>query len=132
MAGYTHSITKDKEGKRIKTDSNPADQIKLFTSYRLPNQLNKLTIGGGVIWQSRIFDKSLSPRDPQDIRKKKIKNAQQNDYSILSLMARYDFTDKLSLALNANNLLDKKYTVNTTNYTYGEPRNLTATLSWQY
>lgn len=132
MGGYTHSITKDKEGKRIKTDSNPADQIKLFTSYRLPNQLNKLTIGGGVIWQSRIFDKSLSPRDPQDIRKKKIKNAQQNDYSILSLMARYDFTDKLSLALNANNLLDKKYTVNTTNYTYGEPRNLTATLSWQY
>lgn len=132
MAGYTHSITKNKNGQRIKTDSNPADQIKLFTSYRLPNQLNKLTLGGGMTWQSRIFDKSLSPKDAPAIRKKKIKNGQQSDYSLLSVMARYDFTDKVNVSLNANNLLNKKYTLNVTNYTYGEPRSLTATLNWQY
>lgn len=123
-AGYSHSITKDKDGHRIKADMTPMDQVKLFTRYRLPNQFNKLTVGMGFTWQSNIH--LMSSNKLQE------RNGRQDSYSLVSAMARYDISSNLNLSVNANNIFDKRYTLNASNHTYGEPRNLTATLNWTY
>lgn len=123
-AGYSHSVTKGKDGSRIKTDMTPMDQIKLFTSYRLPNELNKLTVGGGITWQSTLHNSSSN--------KLQLKSGQQRAYSVVSLMARYQVTPQLDVGLNANNIFDKHYTLNVSNHTYGEPRSLTASINWNY
>ena len=51
-------------------------------------------------------------------------------------MARYQFTPKLSLLLNVNNLLDKKYYNSIASWApvayYGQPRRWRATLRYQF
>ena len=74
---------------------------RLFTTYRLPGEWNKLTLGGGVNWQLTTW--SSVPIGDGSV------TARQNAYAIYNLMARYDFTSRLSAQLNLNNLFDKKY-----------------------
>ncbi|MBD9439758.1 TonB-dependent siderophore receptor [Pseudomonas sp. PDM04] len=120
-ASYNHSITKDADGKRINTVS-PANAVKLWNTYRLPGELDRLTVGGGMNWQSGIHFSATPAGLPGAVK------ARQDDYAVFDLMARYQVTDQLSATLNVNNVFDKKYlsALDTTFYSgyYGDPRNV--------
>ena len=99
-ASYNFSATKDADGEHIRTVF-PRQMAKLWTTYRLPGEWNKLTVGGGVNWQDRIYYTATS----SGLSLK----GEQERYAVVNLMARYDFTPKVSATLNVNNLFDKEY-----------------------
>ena len=119
-ASYSHSVVKDEQHERVKS-SIPADLVKVWTTYRLPGELERLTLGGGVNWQSAINLTVASWRFSQPAKVK------QGDYATVNLMARYQLTPQWSATATLNNLLDKKYISsldgNFYSGSYGEPRN---------
>lgn len=98
FGGYTYRESHDKEGNRVETNQ-PMNLFKLATTYRLPGDWNKLTVGGNMTWQSDIYAVN------SDLGTK----AHQRDYGVVVLLANYAFDEHLSLGLNLNNLFDKKY-----------------------
>ncbi|HYP69613.1 MAG TPA: TonB-dependent receptor, partial [Variovorax sp.] len=126
-AGYSQYTLKDEDGTEVNT-IYPRKLLRVFTTYRLPGDLSGLTLGGGVSWQSKTFTTALNPAGvPTDIV--------QNAYSLVSLMARYDFNPRLSLQLNVNNVTDKKYYGMFDAYdqiTFGEPRSATVTMNYRF
>jgi outer membrane receptor for ferric coprogen and ferric-rhodotorulic acid len=101
----------------------PRRLVRLFTTYRLPG-IEQLTIGGGANWQSASHALVDGPDGPQRV--------DQASVTLLSLMARYQFTPRADLQLNADNLLDRKYFVldEYSNLYYAAPAS--ATLSFRY
>jgi outer membrane receptor for ferric coprogen and ferric-rhodotorulic acid len=116
--GYSYSVSFDDDDKRIVTEI-PRNSVKLFTTYRLPGALDKLTVGGGVNWQSEAgYNTSYATT--------------QSSYALTSLMARYQISPSLSATLNVNNLFDKEYYSTTAAGLYGAPRNFMTTLRYAY
>ena len=105
----------------------PRHTAKLFTTYRLPGEWDKLTLGGGVRWES---ESSFVARGtfPQPVY------SVQESFFIVDLMAKYDFNEKTSAVLNIRNLFDKKYYSSTNVYSnfYGEPFNASFSLSYKF
>ncbi|MCY1353078.1 Ferric-pseudobactin receptor [compost metagenome] len=128
-ASYSHSITKDADGERINSVA-PANMVKLWTTYRLPGDWQRLTVGGGANWQSGTH----FTETPWDLGMRV--KAKQEAYTVVNLMGRYQFSEQLSATLNVNNLFDKKYlsALDTTFYGgyYGEPRNLLLTGKYEF
>ena len=128
-ASYNHSITKDSDHERINTEA-PANMVKLWTTYRLPGDFNRLTVGGGANWQSGTHI-TVTPSTALGTVK-----AKQEQFTVVNLMARYQLTDQLSTTLNVNNVFDKKYisALDTTFYSgyYGEPRNVMLSAKYQF
>lgn len=125
-ASYTHFTAKDASGNPINTN-HPRSLLKLYTTYRLPGALHRLTVGGGVDWQSRMYQAAASPRGNVEV--------EQGSYALVSLMTRFDFNKKLSATLNVNNLFDKKYYDQIGFYSqgwWGAPRNVMLNLRAQY
>ncbi|WP_171264695.1 TonB-dependent siderophore receptor [Acinetobacter sp. ANC 4558] len=121
-AGYTYTDTKaiDKKGVDLLT-TLPEHTFKLFTSYKFAE---KYMIGGGVNWQSKIFNATATPQ---------VKAAtMQDNYVLVNLMMRYEVDNKTSIGLNFNNLFDKTYFVNASGSSYGAPRNVTASLTYKF
>ncbi|GIZ12539.1 TonB-dependent siderophore receptor [Pseudomonas sp. NCCP-436] len=121
QAGYTHKIAR-LDGEKINTVA-PEDSFSLYSSYRL----NDLTLGGGARWQSRSWRNFTLPGGARDFA--------QEAYWLVDLMARYQITKDLSATLNLNNVLDKKYydiSPYFTNYTWGEPRNMTLSARYDF
>lgn len=120
-ASYNHGITKDSDGERLNTEA-PANMVKLWSTYRLPGDFDRLTIGGGANWQSGTHITVTPSTDLGTVK------AKQSQFTVVNLMARYQLTDQLSTTLNVNNLFDKKYlsALDTTFYSgyYGDPRNV--------
>ncbi|MCY1536341.1 Ferripyoverdine receptor [compost metagenome] len=127
--GYTHRITRDGDHDKIST-TEPEDLFRLSTSYRLPGQFNKLTIGGSANWQSKIWKDIWNPASNASDYK-----YTQDSYWVLDAMAKYQVTEQVSLTLNANNLTDEKYFSNLGFYDggfYGDPRNYMLTTRWDF
>lgn len=122
-AGYTHYRFRDADGEKIKADI-PANQVKLFTTYRLPGTWRGLTVGGGIAWQSKIEDAALT-----GIARK---TNTQKSYSVVDLMARYQFSRHLDVSVNVDNVFDKRYRLATSSHTYGAPRNIMATMRYRF
>lgn len=118
-AGYTYSITRDKDKQRLMTRI-PRHTFKLSTSYRLPGAWNPLTVGGSVHWESKTGD-------PFD-------SFTQHSYALLNLMARYDVNKQLSVAAHLNNVFDKRYFigVSDTRGLYGPPRNFMVSMKYRF
>lgn len=130
-ASYTHAITKDADGNRLNTVA-PANLAKFWTTYRMPGELDHLTVGGGVNWQSGMHFDYVSPSWEMNRTYK----AKQDGFAVFSLMARYEFTDNLSTLVNVNNLFDKKY-LSALDETfrggyYGDPRNVMVTTKYSF
>lgn len=128
-ASYTHAVTENADGDRINTVA-PAELVKFWTTYRMPDELDRLTLGGGVNWQSGIHFSTTPWQLSKTVK------ARQDDYAVFNLMARYEFTDNLSALVNVNNLFDKKY-LSSLDETflggyYGDPRNLMVTAKYQF
>lgn len=123
--GYTYNTTEylkdttSNTGNAIRT-TDPKRMLRLFTSYRLPGELQAWTVGGGVQAQSAIYNRSGNVE------------ASQSGYAVYNAMVNYRFNDNYSLQLNANNVFDKKYyrqvAPTATGYYWGDPRNVSVTL----
>jgi len=123
--GWSQFVAEDSEGEDVNTN-HPRKTLKLFTKYRLPGELNKLSVGGGVNWESRRYVATTDTLNQNVI-------LQQDPYSIVNLMARYEFTKQFSGQLNVNNVFDKAYYTQFGFYnqlSYGAPLN--AKLSFKY
>lgn len=125
---YTNFDVEDANGEAVNTD-HPDELLKLFTTYQFSGQLDGFTIAGGVNWQGDNYTDTTNPVTGEAER------LQQDAYSLVSLMARYQFSDQLSAQVNLDNLLDETYYSQIGFYNqleFGEPRNITASLNYQF
>lgn len=117
-AGYAYTLTTDNQDERINTVL-PRHSLKTFTSYRLPGVLDKVTVGGGVNWQSKVGND--------------LHTFTQGSYAIANLMARYDINEHLEASVNLNNLFDREYYSMAGLYgTYGAPRNVMTNFTYRF
>jgi outer membrane receptor for ferric coprogen and ferric-rhodotorulic acid len=125
--GWTRYQIEDATGAAVRTFV-PRTLIRAFASWR-PAALVKLTIGGGVNWQS---ESRAIVGAPEALGFST--TLRQGDVMQVSLMARYQFTPGISAQLNASNLLDEKYFVldDYDNTHYGEPLGVSASLNWRF
>ncbi|MCP8898081.1 TonB-dependent siderophore receptor [Gilvimarinus xylanilyticus] len=126
-AGYTQYDIEDADGNDLNTDM-PTKQFKLFTSYQFSGALSGLMIGGGANWQNETYSQGENPAGEDD-------RFTQEAYTLVNAMARYDFTDALSLQLNAANLTDEKYYTQVgqfSSFRYGTPRNYTLGVNYRF
>jgi len=125
-AGYTFNSNKylsdpDREGQTF-SEETPRHLLRLWSEYRLPGQLNRLSVGAGVNWQSALTNSISKVRRPS--------------YSVWNARVAYDVTSNWTAALNVNNLFDKVYyeypgyVENRNNY--GAPRNMMLTLRGRF
>ncbi|MFW3898399.1 TonB-dependent siderophore receptor [Pseudomonas bharatica] len=131
-AGYTYNYAKHRKpndyapigtqssGERYGTNL-PLNLFKLATSYRLPGDLNRWKVGGGLHVQSDIYTSA---------------GIEQGGYAVTDLFASYDVDRHLTLSLNANNIFDRDYysSIMTTvggNFV-GDPRNYTVTAKYRF
>ena len=125
-AGYSQYTIEDMKGKDLNTDL-PTKQFKLFTSYEFSDSMPGLMIGGGLKWQNETYSEDLNPLKNPD-------RFTQDAYVLANLMARYAFTDALSVQFNAANITDEKYYSQVgqfSSYRYGTPRNYTLSVNYQ-
>ena len=116
----------DADGNKINTDQ-PRNLVKLFTTWRA---LPRLTLGAGVNWQDDIYSDVLAnPISGEDER------LRQDAYALISLMARYDLSEQLTLQFNADNVSDETYYSQVAffeQYRYGKPANYSLGISYQF
>lgn len=124
-AGIAHFTAKDGDDVRLNSQI-PRTTAQLFTTYQLPGEWNKLTLGGGVKWQSRIYQAPNTGTSSL--------GGEQSSYALVSLVGRYAITKKINVAVNVNNLFDKKYALQKGGFdtvSYGAPRNMMVTLNYK-
>ncbi|HDZ56773.1 MAG TPA: TonB-dependent siderophore receptor [Pseudomonas xinjiangensis] len=126
-SGLTHLFSlEDTEGRKTRTYI-PQNFAYLSTTYKVP-QLDGLKIGGSVNWQSEIFREEGTTASGDQIV------SRQGSYAVVNALASYDLDEHFNIALNVNNLLDRKYLTSlywSQSY-YAAPRNAMATLTWTY
>ncbi|ADU34328.1 TonB-dependent siderophore receptor [Variovorax paradoxus] len=125
-AGFTHKVAKQ-DRKKVST-LEPEDQFSLYTTYRLRGALQGWTLGGGARWQSKSWGDASNPVLGTT-------TFTTDAYWLFDLMARYEFSPRLSATLRVNNALDKKYmTVFSwySTYTWGEPRSVNVNLVYKF
>jgi len=125
---YTEFDVEDAVGNEVNTDQ-PHEMLKLYTTYRFRDALDKLMVAGGVSWEGSSYTSTFNAATGEPER------LTQGDYTLASLMARYDVTDNLSAQLNIDNLLDEEYYNQIGFYSqleFGEPRNLTLAMNYQF
>jgi len=125
LAGYTYTQTKTLEDADSSKDGQsfnsyvPRHLLRVWGDYQLGGALERFTVGAGVNAQSDNF--RVSPTSGKHIS--------QAGYAIWNGRIGYRIDDTWSLALNGNNLLDKRYytTIGTEGFGnfYGDPRNFT-------
>ncbi|MYN14486.1 TonB-dependent siderophore receptor [Pusillimonas sp. TS35] len=126
-SSFTTFVAKDTKRNPINTHK-PRSLFKLYSTYRFRGDFNRLTIGGGVDWQNRMYQTATAPGN-------RTVQVEQGSYAIVNLMARYEFNKRLTATLNVNNLFDKKYYAQIGFYNqgwYGAPRNVMLALRAQY
>ncbi|KRG62727.1 ferric-rhodotorulic acid transporter [Stenotrophomonas humi] len=133
-AGYAHTVIRNQQGVRQNT-TTPVNTFRLNTGWRPGGAWSRLSLGGGVTWQSEIWRMSNRPADDFLTSGKTYKSRITQDAVVLvNAFAGYQFNDNFSAQLNINNLLDKKYYSNVGFYdgvNWGEPRNVRLSLRWK-
>ena len=123
LAGYTYTQTKVLEDADVSQDGVsynsyvPRHLLRVWGDYALSGPLERVTIGAGVNAQSGNYRVSPISGD----------NVTQAGYAVWNGRIGYRIDDTWSVALNGNNLFDKRYyaTVGTEGFGnfYGDPRN---------
>lgn len=135
-AGYTYNNNKDDSTRLAYHSVTPKHLFKLWSTYRLPQQLSAWTIGGGVNVQSdHHVDGTVKAYNPAS---GKYDGAsvpfafKQAGYAVWNASIQYRASKNWTATLNINNLLDKTYykTVGKSDRGnwYGDPRNVSLTL----
>lgn len=130
-ASYTYSHARKADGERVYSfiqTTAPENVVKLYTTYTLPGEWDKLTIGGGVRWQDKIYGYVYSPANVyEDITQKNV--------FLIDLMAKYKLNDKVDITFNVKNLLNEKYYAGLGNFDtgyYGEPRSFSVSTKFKF
>lgn len=126
LAGYTYNTTKfvkDRvnEGKVFMTQT-PKHLLRLWSDYQLPGDWSRLSLGAGINAQSAYYVESGAAR------------AEQSGYAIASARVNWQFSPRMSAALNGNNLFDKTYFAAVGmgyGNVWGDPRNFMLTLRYR-
>lgn len=119
--GYTLLSIEGDDGKPARTFV-PRQVVQLSTTYRLPF-LEKLKVGAKLRWQDDVsYDQGGGTVSTQGA------------YALLDLMARYDFTEKLSATVNVYNVTDQKYLASLYwgQSFYGAPVNGTVSVNYKF
>ncbi len=124
LAGYTYTQTKVLEDADASQDGVsynsyvPRHLLRVWGDYALSGPLERVTVGAGVNAQSSNY--RVSPSSGK-------KNITQAGYAVWNGRVGYRIDDTWSVALNGNNLFDKRYyaTIGSEGWGnfYGEPRN---------
>ena len=123
--GWSRYLLEDADGESVKSYV-PRTLVRAFSTYTPQRRLSKLTVGGGVNWQSAS---NLDVGAPQGLV-----NIRQGSVPLLSVMARYRVTSNLSVQINGENLLDRSYYVldEYGNLYFGTPANGSASVSYRF
>lgn len=132
LAGYTYTQTKILEDADSHNDGLaynsyvPRHLLRVWGDYQLGGALERFSVGAGVNAQSDNY--RVSPTSGKHIS--------QAGYAIWNGRIGYRIDDTWSLALNGNNLLDKRYytTIGTEGFGnfYGDPRNFTLSVKAEF
>lgn len=124
-AGYTYNTTKYlkdpvKEGEIFSTWT-PKHMLRVWSNYRLPGDFNRVSVGAGVNASSH----TPSQDDKYDLP----------GLAVWSARVAYQATDEIGVAVNLNNVFDKKYYIPAYNDVfggnyYGDPRNVMFTVKY--
>ena len=132
LAGYTYTQTKflksisdtDTNDLTFSSSFVPRHLLRVWGDYQLDGALERWTVGAGVTSQSE------NHRDTRTIR------VEQPGYTLWSGRVQYRIDPNWTVALNGNNLFDKKYytTIGAPAWGnfYGEPRNFMVTLQGSF
>lgn len=126
-AGFNHRVSKQ-QGDKVST-LTPENEFTLYTSYKVNQWVDGLTVGGGVRWQDETWGDVKNPQYAEPIKHT------VSDYWLVDAMANYQVNDQLSLSFKVNNLLDEKYyTIFSwySTYTWGEGRNYNLGLKYKF
>ena len=128
LAGYTYTQTtvlEDADAAQNGVPYNsyvPRHLLRVWADYGLSGALDRVSVGAGVNAQSSNY--RVSPISGNDMT--------QSGYAVWNGRVSYRIDDTWSVALNGNNLFDKRYyvTVGTEGFGnfYGEPRNFVMSL----
>lgn len=126
--GWTKYEVEDAQGEKINTEQ-PRSIFKSYTRYQLPGALNKITVGGGINWESESYSTATNPVSgtPEKV--------QQEAFALVSLMAKYQITPEFSTQLNVDNLTDESYYTNIGTFgqiAYGSPRTLSLSAKYNF
>lgn len=124
-AGYTHvKVT------RAATDllyaNLPEDFLQLNTTVKLRGAWERLSLGAGVQWQSKVQGFNISRPVGGNV------TVTQPAYSLVQFNANYRISDRWTATLSVRNALDKTYWANLDYNNYGEPRFVAVSLRWKY
>ncbi len=117
---------KDQKGKELST-LTPKREMSLFSKYKL----DKLSFGGGISWQDDIHT-NVTNYSGDEIK------VTQEDFYLVNIMGKYDFTKDLSFQININNLFNKEYYSNITygsyggGYVFGDPRKISGQVNYKF
>ncbi|MDV2079531.1 TonB-dependent siderophore receptor [Marinobacter xestospongiae] len=135
--GFTHTKVEDADGNTLQSN-RPRNLLRVFSGYRFPGQWNRLSVGGGVTWQSKIWDDANRPTGEFNDNGSPVTESAritQSDFYLVDAMAQYRWLDNLSTSLHVYNLLDEAYYRNVGFYNgvhWGEPRSWNLKLRYQF
>jgi outer membrane receptor for ferric coprogen and ferric-rhodotorulic acid len=124
-AGYTYNTTRfledpDNQG-QVFSQWTPRHMLRVWSNYQLPGAWSRLTVGGGFTMQTGTLGYDRSFKVP--------------GFTVWSARLAYQATPEVSLAVNVNNIFDKRYYIPAFNETngnnnYGDPRNVMFTVKY--
>ncbi|MBN6152076.1 TonB-dependent siderophore receptor [Xanthomonas sp. AmX2] len=130
-AGYTHAKVT-----RAPTDAIyanlPEDYLQLSTQVRLRGAWERLSLGGGVSWQSQTKGFNIQRPLGDGTAATVPVTVVQDAYALLHLNANYRIGEQWTATLSVRNALDKTYWANLDYQNYGEPRFVSFSLRWRY
>lgn len=123
FGGYTYSRSHNDEGRQFYTQ--PLHIARFNSTYKFAGALRDLIVGGGISWQSGIYQFASIPSGAFNGTAPVLsrQRVDQKGYALVNLMARYTVSENIQIGANVSNLFDKVYFRNVgANGYYGEPR----------
>ncbi|KQP19462.1 TonB-dependent siderophore receptor [Pseudorhodoferax sp. Leaf265] len=126
-AGYTYNTTEylsdpELQG-QVYSTWTPSHMLRTWASYRLPGDWNSVTVGAGFTTQSHTQSHTFSSN-----------KFRVPGYTVANLRLGWQATREVQLAVNVNNLFDKRYWlpgfVGYSGFDFGDPRNVMFTLKY--
>lgn len=125
--GYAHLDVEDAAGNDARTYV-PRQTLRLSTSVRVP-RVAGLKLGASVRWQDGIH-RDIAILDPAGNPYR----IEQEAYTLVGLMAGYDFSPQWNATLNIDNVTDEKYipSLYWEQAFYGTPRNVSLSVNYRF
>ena len=140
-AGYTYNSNRNRNAGNMPYSSmTPRHLFKLWSTYRLPGELHRWTVGGGVNVQSATYAQgtalAYNPATNLFDGPSRSQRISQGGYAIWNGSVQYRINEQWTSALNINNITDKVYYRALgkwgDNAWYGEPRHVMLTLRGRF